>query len=228
MSWAERIKKTLSITTGDGKVYTPLYKDFLIKEIPYNIAEFEFPDVFGTKVVKGTPKGTRHEIDLIFQGENNIEEAKDFETSCIDPRAWNISHPIHGDLVAQPISLKFDYSGLNTCRITGTIVETIVDDYPNTTVQPTDLINERVESGLEDAEFVFEGLEFEPSELAKLLKNVKDIYSKVSSKVKTGLNEYKNAYAKATSAINVGLSSATATATSDTEKVVPDRGAECP
>ena len=44
MSWIERIKNDIIITTGDGKVYTPLYS-IGGKTVEYNIAEFNFPNI---------------------------------------------------------------------------------------------------------------------------------------------------------------------------------------
>lgn len=139
MSWLDKIKTALVIQTGDGKQYKPQWIN-ATKKVDYNVAEFEFPNITGTLVKRGTPKGARYNLELFFQGENNLDDARKFETSAADPRPWNITHPLYGRLTVQPLSLEFDNTAHNISKITGAVVETISDEYPKATSNPKDKI----------------------------------------------------------------------------------------
>jgi len=208
MTWIQQIKLDLKITTGDGQSYSPNYMN-VVKTVNYNIAEFEFPGIVGTKVYRGTPKGTRHEIEIYFQGENNIQDARDFETSNVDSRAWIIEHPIHGRLVAQPISLTFDFNGLNVCKITGTIVETIEDEFPLVDSNASDKILETSENALTDTVSSYEDTDLDISNKQKLINDLTNSFNAVKNSVKSGLNEYQDAFNRAIGVIGFAESSAT-------------------
>ncbi len=208
MSWIDQIKLGIKITTGDGQVYTPDYTN-PIKTTPFNISEFEFPEVRGTKVYRGTPKGTRHEIELYFQGANNIEDARRFETSNFDNRPWKIEHPIHGVLAVQPISLTYDFTGLNVCKITGTIVETIEQDYPQVSTNVVDKTIETVQKSLDANIESFGETQLSTSNKTKLLDNMKKSFDAVKGKIKVGLNEYQDVFSRANGAVNTVSGNAT-------------------
>jgi len=139
MSWLEKIQNQLTITTGDGETHTPEWLPST-KIVSYNLSSFEFPNVEGTLTRRGQVKGNKFNIKFIFQGDDHLEEADAFEKSSKDPRAWNISHPYHGNIKVQPIALNFDNSKYNVTEISGTIIETIDDVFPKSEVEPTDKI----------------------------------------------------------------------------------------
>lgn len=139
MSWVEKIQSNIRITTGDGRVYEPLYI-IGVKETEYNVAEFNFPDIDGTLVNRSTAMGSRYTLDLIFQGENHLDTMLSFEQSNLDNRPWEVFHPIYGDLILQPTSIVYDPTGLNTSKVTCQCIETITEDAPKITVDPKDKI----------------------------------------------------------------------------------------
>lgn len=139
MSWIDDIKNKLIITTGDGKSYSPLWKN-ASKGIDYNTAEFNFPDLPGSLVKKSEPMGRKFPLELYFSGEDHLTMASAFEKSANDKRPWTIEHPFYGSIIVQVMSLNFDNSELNVSKITGTVIETIVEDNPKTTSDPIDLI----------------------------------------------------------------------------------------
>lgn len=139
MSWLDKIKNDLVIITGDKKKYTPLSLNFSFV-VDYNTSEFEFVDVPGTLVSKGQPMGTKYNLEIYFQGENHLDTALEFKESCNDKRPWVLTHPFYGELNVQPTSLSFDNSEMNVSKITGTVIETILDDNPVTVVEPLDMI----------------------------------------------------------------------------------------
>lgn len=207
MSWTEKIKEGIVITTGDGQVYTPLYM-ITSKDITYNIAEFEFPEIEGTLVKRSKPKGARYNIELIFQGENHLDVARNFENSNKDPRAWTVSHPLYGNLTVQPTSLSFDPSGLNTTRITGEVVETITDDYPRTSIDLKSKIFRDLEvyrSTVIDS--YTSSVDIKAEGINTLKNQTESIYKKGNDAIKTSeqSNQYYSLFSEAIGNITFGI-----------------------
>jgi len=174
MSWIEKIKEGIKITTGDGEIYEPLYI-LSSKSIDYNVAEFNFPNVNGTLVKVGNKRGTRHSLRIIFQGEDHLDVSDRFEKSCLDKRPWTISHPFYGQLLVQKTSLQFNPEGLNTMVITGEFIETITDDYPKTSIDPKDFAQQQaIDTASVNAES-FSEAELTPSDINELGNDVNDL-----------------------------------------------------
>lgn len=201
MSWIENIKSELVITTGDGKEFKPFWKPSQ-KVVEYNIAEFEFPNLYGTLVKRGMPKGTRFNLEIYFQGENCVEEARAFEKSSNDSRAWIISHPYHESMIVHPASLTFDYSKYNIVTITGAVIETLTEDKPKISLSPADKISLDKERTDENFNNAFDAT---PSikDVNTLTQNNSNIYKEGSRGIKNPIEAeaYFNAFSKANSAI---------------------------
>lgn len=140
MSWLDKVKNDLVIVTGDGVSFSPNWMR-ASKEKEYNVSEFEYFQQPGTLVFRNLPKGRRYNLEIYFQGDDCIELAQAFEDSADDPRAWTIKHPFYGNIIVQPLGLLFDNGSYNVSKITGTVVETIVDGGPKGTADPVDKIN---------------------------------------------------------------------------------------
>ena len=137
MSWIDKVQNPFIIVTGDGVTYEDLlWKNDSIKEIDYNISEFDFPNIQGSLIFRGTNRARKFSLHIIFQGDDQLDNADQFEASANDPRAWIVQHPIYGTLTVQPVSLKFDPSGFNTTIVTGTLLETITFGGPKITQDP--------------------------------------------------------------------------------------------
>lgn len=130
MSWINRINNIkLTITTGDGKTYQPLWKN-ASKSVSYNAEGFDFVGVEGTYVQREKKSGTQYPIELYFTGENCIDESTAFEISARDSRAWVIKHPYYDEIRVQPLSLEIDDSGHNTSKVLVTVWETLTEKFP--------------------------------------------------------------------------------------------------
>lgn len=141
MSWIEKIKTDLIITTGDAKEYKPQWLN-ATKSVDFNITEFDFVNVQGSLVDRREPKARKFNLELYFQGEDCLDTSAAFELSANDKRAWRVSHPFYGSIICHPASLLFDNTKLNVTKITGTIIETITDDKPKSNISPVDKIAE--------------------------------------------------------------------------------------
>jgi len=139
-----RLSKDLSITTGDGKVFTPEWINAQ-KEVSWQVAQFNFPEVKGTFVDRREENGSKYTLEIFFQGSDHLAEMKDFLNSANDPRFWTIIHPIYDTLIVQPLSIKIDNKKYNVSRLIIPIVETIIDINPKTEVIIEDKIEEETE-----------------------------------------------------------------------------------
>lgn len=139
MSWIDKIKDDIIITCGDGVSYQPSWLN-ASKQLEWNVAMFEFPELEGTLVKKSKKLGTKYHLELYFQGADHLELSKAFEASANDPRPWRIAHPFYGTLNVQAPAFTVDNTGLNVSKWTGTVIETILEVNPRTAVDPIDAI----------------------------------------------------------------------------------------
>ena len=204
MSWLDRIDSGVTITTGDGKSYQPLWKNAQ-KSVEFNISEFNFPDVQGTLVYRGTAMGRKFPLELYFQGDDHLDVSDAFELSARDPRPWVISHPFYNDIIVHPISLSFDNKAYNVTQITGQVMETISDVYPKSSIQPGDQIEQLQNVALESAaqDFVSSIPKPNTADINKIQENTTDSYNRSLLVVKTteASEELRLSYAESTSAV---------------------------
>lgn len=204
MSWINNIQNDFIITTGDGKEYKVLWIN-PSKEISFNIAEFEFPNLAGTLVKRGTPKGRKYNLEIYFQGDDNIEKSLEFEQSGNDPRPWTLVHPFYGTLIVHPVTLLFDNTKYNVSKITGTLIETITQDNPKNTIVPADKIVQANESLNEKFAGSFANDIPEPNtkDINTLSNNNLSVYNTVKKKISNTLDaeEYFNLFNSANAAI---------------------------
>lgn len=222
MSWIEKINSGIIVTCGDGESYEPHYV-LMEKSVEYNIAEFEFIGIEGTLVKRSKPKGRRYSFEFIFQGENHLDEADKFEVSAKDPRAWKVFHPVYGDISVQPTGLTFDPTGLNTTKITGDFIETISEDYPRTSIDPTDnskrIIDEYTQKSVDN---YAENVNPSVSDVALLRNDIESNYALGSESVMSAeqSNAYFQLYNTAITAINNAASNASAAANLATQIIM--------
>lgn len=204
MSWVDRISSGMTITTGDGKQYTPEWKNAQ-KSVEFNISEFNFDGVSGTLVDRKEPMGRRFPLEIYFQGENHLDISSDFELSANDKRAWVLSHPYYDDILVHPVSLNFDNTGHNLTKITGTLIETISEIYPKSTLDPQEQAQQNFEDANESVASDFGGNVSEPStkDITNIQDSQLDTYNRVTKDITdtTALEEYRNLYITANTAI---------------------------
>lgn len=207
MSWIDQISNDLIITTGDTKEYRPSWINASFQQ-DYNTSEFDYPSLPGTKVDKRERKGRRFNLEIYFQGENNIETALAFWVSCNDKRPWVLQHPFYSTLIVQPLGLNFDNTDLNTTKVTGVIVETITDDNPKINLLAVDqvpILKEILDTNMELALVETP----DPSDANTMAQRNKDLFAKGVPIIKLPeeFEQYNNLFNQASTFIN------TATAT---------------
>jgi hypothetical protein len=211
MSWKENTLTEFIITTGDGESYKPFWKN-PSRAVEFNISQFNFPNLNGTKVERGTPMGRTFTLELYFVGfhENKADHlvmAERFSESANDKRPWKIQHPYYGLLNVQPVSITFDNSEDNVTKLTIPVIETILDDNPKKSIDAADTIILGVSQLNETNELTIT----EPiatNEINTLSSNASKSYNLSIPIVPLGdFEEYYNAFNQASNLIN------TATAT---------------
>lgn len=203
MSWIDQVNKKMEITTGDGKKYNPEWMN-PNKSVEYNTKEFNFPGVKGTLVDRRLAKGAKFDLELFFQGDDNLDVARAFEISASDPRHWTIDHPIYGLINVQPSSLKFDNKSNGTTIVTGTVTETITNTNPSPLLIPEDKIAEDAEFyNAEVAENFGVNTTPKSSDIAKSKQEDAVIYSGTSKKIEDADdgNAYFNGFNEAQAAM---------------------------
>lgn len=140
MSWIDQAKHDIVIITGDGSEFRPLWKEPQ-KAKEYNVSQFDFPEVSGSFVSRGTPKGRKFPLEIYFTGDDHLGQSEIFESAADDPRPWTIIHPYYGSINVQPVSINFDNTGDNVSKITISLIETISENNPRITITPIDKIN---------------------------------------------------------------------------------------
>jgi hypothetical protein len=202
MSWIERAQNNIIITTGDGQTWEP---DYFIgsKTVDYNTTIFNFPGVEGSKVDRRKSQGAQYQLQLFFQGENNVEDSDAFELSARDSRPWNVSHPFYGELLLQPTKMKLDRAKFNVTEITVDVIETIPDDYPQSVVNVESKAQEFFESFASESPNVFNDVEIAPEDVNTLSENNDQFFEISSPKVtdQDAFNEYFNLFNEASNAI---------------------------
>lgn len=125
-SWLDKVQTDYVIVTGDGVSYTPQYFIASVnRSKDYNVSKYEFVGISGSFVDRRLPMGIEYDIEILFQGANNLDNAQAFYLSADNRKAWMVTHPQYGTLYVQPMGLKQNNGEYNLTRITGTIIETL-------------------------------------------------------------------------------------------------------
>lgn len=139
MSWLDKKLSEFVITTGDSKKYTLFWKNPAYA-IEFNIAEFKFPNLKGTRVERGMPMGRKLNLEVYIVGPDHLDQLELFATSANDKRPWRLQHPYYGLLFVQPVSISVSNVDDNVTRLEIPVIETILDDNPKQKVDPVDSI----------------------------------------------------------------------------------------
>ena len=208
MSWLDKTKNGIIITTADGGKYRPQYMNAsFVTE--YNFTEFNFVDVGGSLVKRKKPIGKKYALELHFQGPNHLDIVKSF-VSSIDNNEGpiQIDHPLYDLITVQITSLGYDDSALNRTKVTGTVIETIEEAFFTLNLKELDQIPILFENTLEVSEASLT-LEVLPGDINTMNQNNAIAYSKGVPIIQQAVDfeEYFNAFNTASTYIN------TATAT---------------
>jgi len=202
MSWVTKIQDDISIETGDGRVYTPIYS-FYKRSFEFNFTEYNYPNIRGSKIDRRLKRSDRYEMMIVFQGADHLDEAKEFLTSAENKKYWLIRHPLFEEFICHPTSLTQDVAGLNTSVITGALIETISDDFPKSEDAPAGFAQDYAVGINNAAEDIFSGPPLSSQEQQLMSENLEDTGEEIKGKIKLQdqLDEYFNLFNEATNAV---------------------------
>jgi|GEM_PF-982269 hypothetical protein len=208
MSWVADVNTNFIITTGDNKNYSVNWMNAR-KAKEYFVAEFNYPNLAGSYVSRGQPKGNRYNLEIFFQGENNLETSQAFQDSSDNNlQPWIITHPFYGQIIVQPLGMDIDNTGFNVTKITCQVIETITQNNPITTVDPID--NIQIDKSNLDSTFA-SSLDQIPasSDIVNMTGNNNTLYNRSIPiiKIPDDLTNYFNLFQTARSAINNAIAS---------------------
>jgi len=139
MAWIENINKGFTITTGDGVKFSVNWLNAR-RAVDYNMTQYNFKGLTGTLVDRRLPMGRAYDLEIYFQGADNLIKATDFMDSAENTKAWTISHPMYGILQVQPLGLELDDSSFNATKISCRVIETISASFQKQSIDPVSTI----------------------------------------------------------------------------------------
>ena len=207
MSWIDKINATvLTVVTGDGKVYKPLYKNQNnnIQEINMNATVLEFNDIEGALVLRGAVGAIGIPFEFIFQGEDHLDKRDEFIESAKDRNAWALSHPHIGTKTVQPIRLRYDNSGDNVTSISGELYETIQDLYPENKLSARKASEVKLQSSIDAGVLASNDLNLDASSINTATQVSGDVFNTLSGSAVSefDLSSINEAIGKANSALS--------------------------
>lgn len=209
MSWQDKNNADYIITTGDGRSFTVLWRPTR-KVLGFQLRAYEFPDIEGTLIRRRMPKGRRIPLDIIFQGEDHLDQAAAFEQSARDPNPWQVTHPYYGELTVQPESLEFINSdGFNVTTVQGVLLETITEDGVTIDTAPEDkILADKTTADDNLAESYSTQVQPTTKDITTLKDNNLNVYNEGRKKLSNAVDTegYINAFNTAQSAVDDAVS----------------------
>ena len=144
MDWKNKIENVkFSITTGDGKKYTPLWKNSQ-REREYNFAKFDFINVTNSLIDPRKAQSHAYSIEMIFVGDDYLINSDAFEKSTENENICKINHPIYGELKGFITKLKRDDISFGRTKFEVDFFESIEAEFPDSSESIRDKISSKV------------------------------------------------------------------------------------
>lgn len=104
MTWQDRLKETIELTSPEGNTFSALWMNDS-RTLEKRLGIFNYPSVQGTAVQDLGVTGTQYPITLYFEGSDNDLESNKFLKACAEKGLWKIIHPAKGILNLQLVSV---------------------------------------------------------------------------------------------------------------------------
>lgn len=117
MSWLDRLRQEIQLTSPSGAVFNALWRKDP-RSMEKKLGIFQYPKVRGAVVQDLDIGPVRYPLTLFFQGEDNDLEATRFLEACKERGTWDIIHPVHGALVLQLVSFTENTDPLDSGNLT--------------------------------------------------------------------------------------------------------------
>lgn len=203
MTWQDRIKNTVfTITTGDGKVFTPLWKDGETSK-EFNYSEYVFPALDGVLIDRRRVKGNQYPLTFWFTGANNIDQADEFGTSANDPRAWKVRHPFYGDINGHPLVISRNDRNYNATEVNVEFRESLSGAPIAQSISvPDDVASRYTALGIASATDYASKVKLQPADVS----GIKGVLNKIDSLISKSINQLNSAIAPVSGSVNSAYS----------------------
>jgi hypothetical protein len=101
--WRERLRATIQLVSPSGKIFDAKWRNSP-RTIDKKVGVFEFPRMPGNLVQDLDINSARYSLTFFFDGPNNDIFAAAFFEALRERGTWIVEHPVHGQLVLQPLS----------------------------------------------------------------------------------------------------------------------------
>lgn len=103
-NWRDRLQGEIVFLSPEGNEFRGKWRGSP-RTMPKKLGVLRFPKIKGDVVQDLDVQSTLYSITFYFEGENNDTEANAFFTSCKERGTWEVTHPVHGFLGLQLISV---------------------------------------------------------------------------------------------------------------------------
>lgn len=117
MSWTERLRPGLKLTSPNGEEFEAKWRES-DHAIAKKLGIFNYPNVRGTVVQDLEANSDTHSIPFAFDGPDHDEIAFRFILACRERGQWSITHPFEGFLGLQLISIRELHRPIDAGNIT--------------------------------------------------------------------------------------------------------------
>lgn len=103
-SWDERLRKTIDFVSPEGNQFSAYWRGSP-RTTPKKLGIFSFPKVDGNIVQDLGTESAIYDLTFWFEGVNNDLEARAFFAALKERGQWSITHPVHGFIGLQPMTV---------------------------------------------------------------------------------------------------------------------------
>ena len=103
MSYRDRLRPNITLTSPDGTVFTALWRGNERAQAK-KVGVFNFPNVDGSIVQDLGVSSATYTLSISFEGPDNDLTASQFFAALKEKGVWKVVHPVHGELKLQPLS----------------------------------------------------------------------------------------------------------------------------
>ena len=169
--WRARVRETIELTSPEGTNFSAKWQSGP-RDFDKKLGVFLYPKVKGNIVQDLDANSTRYTTKLFFDGEQNDKDANKFFLACRETGTWQITHPIHGFLELQLVSVR----ELNDPVGSGNVTEIDVQ-----WIEPLDPLTLKTASEL----------------AAQLDEKIKDLNTNAAQQFADNLNQKSEAFSRA-------------------------------
>ena len=117
MSYLDRLRPSIQLTSPDGTVFTALWIGNESSHVK-KIGIFDYPGVAGSTVQDQNIRSAEYPLTLQFEGPDNDLTAKQFIDALKEKGVWEVVHPVLGLLKLQPMTFTPDWQPVTSGNIT--------------------------------------------------------------------------------------------------------------